>query len=454
MRNEDLQRLILEQLGLTPDEMQEPVPPADEEVRLRVQELLNADQAQAAAEVLTSWPDQAVSALRDALAQPGFIETILSREALREPFHGVVELLIQGAPDLIVKHVEQLSLFPAPISRDCVETAFQYSPATLAELLAKYVDEKRHDAIEAALIGIRKAVWKHGLVVNRDDLLYQSCLRVCAPDFSDPNNSSSSTTIDPALFVCQSFAVLAEVDLAQHPFFDLDNPHFKEMIEWLPSVVSNAAPELVRVQFGKAIEICQREPHSRVGCREFLPLAALKLGEECRGRIVQLLELAVDRQAHDLRGTLTRALAIIECGRDPLADACEAQRDGKFDALSKYEQALWLLNSFHGQVCNGGIFQFLFNSSGIQAYETLESLKLMGDRIGEKLLSSGIEVVMSELPDAESPHLATRQLSTSLLRKKYRERIGVLESAYYDQGDWNHRLYSFVLMHATQLRVT
>jgi hypothetical protein len=452
MNKEEMQRQLLEQLGLKLEDLPEPIPPSEDEVRRCVTDLLDIDKASKSADVLIEWPDQAVMALRAAINYSGFIEKICKSEPLQQAFFPIIKLLCKSAPDLIVEKLVTLSEFPEQVSEQCIETAFRHDTNKLVPLFSQFVDEEQNRHIRAALVGIRAAARNHGFTVSRQDPLYQLCLRICLPDYPTKPQIESLTSTDPAIFVCQSFGSLAEVDLARMPYFSFDNPHFEEILCWLPSVVSNAATDLVRSEFARAAELHDRDANSRGACRYFIPLAAKKLGSECRDAILRMLSSEPKKLADALRGPVTKAFAIVECGRDPLSDASDAIRKGEFGTLSKFEQAVPLFLAFDGEVRNGGIFQFLFNSSGILASETLESLRLMNDLPGQALLEAGIAAAMSEA-QASSPHIATRHLGTNFLRKKFRDSIDELQRAYFEQCDGDLRLYTFVLAHVNQYRV-
>jgi Domain of unknown function (DUF4375) len=456
MSKEDYHRRILmellEQNGISLDDLPEPVPPTDEEVQRLVKELLDEGKAQEAAEALRTWPEKTIKELRTAFKDPAYLVTVRGSEPLHIPFSKMVDVLCKSAPDLIVDHLDMLSQI-AQVANQCIETAFRHSPKKLEKLFEQYVTSEQSEALSTALLGIRAAAWKDGFTVQREDSLYRNSLRLCAPDYPTRPQPDSISKSDPALFVCQAFGSLAQVDLATMPYFSLDNPHFQEIVCWLPSVVSHATPELVRSEFTRAVDLHDRDANVRDICRYFIPLAAKKLGPECRNGILRMLSSESKKQAESLRGPITKALAIVECGCDPLTSASDAISKGGLGTLSKFQQVVPLLRAFDGEVRNGGIFQFLFNFSGIHASETLESLRLMNDLPGQALLEAGIEAVTSEA-ESLSPHLATRKLGTTYLRKKFGDTITKLEKAYYQQSDCDLRVYTFVLEHVDQFRVT
>lgn len=456
MSREEIQRRILMELlernGISLDDLPEPVPPTDEEIHRLVTDMLDEGKAQAAAETLRTWPEKAIEELRTAFKDAAYLATICESEPLHRPFSKLVDILCKSAPDLIVDRLEMLSQITL-VSEKCIETGFRHSPKRLEPLFEKYVTSEQPEEIRAALIGIRNAAWKDGFTVQREDSLYRNSLRVCAPDYPTKPQPESKSKSDPALFVCQAFGSLAQVDLAKLPYFSLDNPHFQEIVCWLPSVVSHATPELVRSEFARAVDLHDRDAKVRDICRYFIPLAAKKLGPECRDGILQMLSTESKKLAESLRGPITKALAIVECGCDPLSSASDAISKGGLATLSKFQQVVPLLRAFDGEVRNGGVFQFLFNFSGIHALETLESLRLMNDLPGQALLEAGIEAVTSEA-ESLSPHLATRKLGTIYLRKKFGDTITKLEKDYYQQSDCDLRVYTFVLEHVDQFRVT
>lgn len=453
MNQEEMQRLLLEKLGLTYEELPEPVPPTDVEIRRYVVELLDIDKAGSAADVLSEWPNQAVPALRDVLSDRKFLETIRKTEPLHKPLRSLIDMLCKSHPGLIVEHLEPLMALSPAIATVCLETSFAHSANNILNLFDQLISREQQEFVIGALVGIRKAVWKQGLIVNREDQLYQLCLRLCSPLYPSKRNPTDFATSDPATFVCQSFGTLAEVDLAKEPYFSLDNPHFKEVLIWLPTVVAQASPELIRAEFARAVKLHDRDIHTLHTCKYFFPLAALKLGEECRIELEQLLSRDRNSSTDDLRGCLTKALAIVACGRDPLADAWDADRKGEFDSLNQFEQAILLANAFDGEVRNGGILQFLFNSAGVRSSETLESLRLMGELAGQELLQAGIDAVKSER-ETTSPHEAARLLGTSYLNKKFGARMDDLAQAYDARNDCDLRTYSFVLERLDQFRKT
>lgn len=453
MNKEEMQRLILEQLGLNLEDLPEPAQPADDEIRRYVTELLDINKASESSAVLLKWPDLAVPAIRNAINDSNILETICNTEPLLNAFGPVIKLLCKSAPELVIEQLATLSQLPEQFSEQCIETAFRNDANRLVPIFTQFVEAEQLGRIRAALVGVRSAVWKHGFTVSREEPLYQLCLRICMPDFPTKPQKESMISSDPALFVCQSFGSLAEADLAKLPYFSLDNPHFKEILCWLPSVVSHATAEITRSEFARAVEHHGHDANLSAACRYFIPLAAKKLGAECRDGIVRLLSSEPENMSEALRGPVTKALAIVECGRDPLSDASDAIDKGEIETLNKFQQVVPLFLAFDGEVRNGGIFQFLFNSSGIHASETLECLRLMNDLLGQALLEAGIAAVTSEA-ETLSPHLGTRQLGTSYLRKKFRDSIAELEEAYSEQSDCDLRVYSFVLKHVDEFRAT
>jgi hypothetical protein len=55
-------------------------------------------------------------------------------------------------------------------------------------------------------------------------------------------------------------------------------------------------------------------------------------------------------------------------------------RGGDLVALSKYEQVVYLTWCYVGEVLNGGLAQFFFNSSGEYTRETIAALRFLGFR--------------------------------------------------------------------------
>lgn len=441
--NDERARHLFEALGLKPEDLPEPVPPTEEEVRQRVGELLVKEKAEAAADALAEWPEQALPALRDAFTDATFLDTVSHTAELHRPLSSVVDMLCKSDPQFVVEHIEHLLRLPETLAENCLEVAFEHGAANLAALFERLVANRQESPVLAALLGIRRAVSKQGLTVDRSDLLYQCCLRVCSPEYAVASPRDSIPRSDPAVFVCQAFGSLAMIDLAVRPYFDIDNPHFEEILQWLPAVVSHATAELVRTEFQRAVESHNRDSQTGHLCERFLPLAALKLGDECRPALEALLARDGSPLSKGMRSALTQALAIVSCGRDPLEDALAADYEGKFDSLNAYEQAVMLVYAFDAQVRNGHVFQFLFNSPGIRAAGTCEALKTIGDTLGLELLQAGIDAVMSEV-EASSPHEAARRMS-SRQRRQLEPPLDELFTRYCAQDDVTQRIYAFVL---------
>lgn len=452
MSNEELQRLLLEKLGLRFEDLPKPEPPTEEELDRWVAEILDEGKSKNAIEKLLDWPELCIRKIGEALRHPSFVSAIGQKDSLQKSFSPILELLRKSSPDLIVANIDTFSAWDKPYSERCIETAFQHSPNLLIGNFEKYVTEEQLTAIRSALIGIRAAVWKEGGAISREDALYRLCLRICSPSYpNDVKLDKFGDNRSSALFVCQIFGAMAEVDLSQRPYFALDNPHFADIIEWLPSVVSHAEVEVVRAEFVRAVEMWSLDSDTRNICQRFFPLAALKLGAECRIPIQRLLALDETTLPALLRGSLTRALAIVELGRDPMEDVRGALRTDELRSLDSYQLVLPLSRAFDGEVRNGGIFQFLFNSSGNYAYETLQCLRLMNDEPGFGLLDVAISLVKTEV-ESLTPHEATRKMGTSFFHNKFRDAVAGLEKLYYSQENWELRAYTFVLEHAERYR--
>lgn len=448
--NDERTRRLLASLGLTPEDLPEPVPPTAEEVHRRVQELLDKDKATSAARELLDWGELALAALRESLKDSSFLERASQTEELHAPLRSAVGLLCKWDPAFIVEHIERLSTLPPSIVEACVEVAFEHSASSLVPVLDRLITSQQQELVQAALVGIRRAVFKRELTAQREDALYQNCLRLCSPEYPSGHVPDYFLEGDPATYVCQSFGSLAETDLARKPYFDVANPHFNEILHWLPSVVSCAAPELVRTEFRRAVNGYERSPQIQSVCERLMPLAACKLGEECRSDVEKLLTRDAPPLPTQMRNAATKALAIIICGRDPLDDALEADRKGEFDSLSAPEQAVLLATCFDGQVRNGHVFQFLFNSSGIRAPETCQALESLGDLVGLRLLKAGISAVMSE-GIGSNPHEAARRLPAAR-RRELEASFEDLYRQYCEQDDITLRIYRWVLAHSEHFK--
>jgi hypothetical protein len=453
MNNEEMKRLLLEQLGLKWEDLPTPTPPTEQELQCRVMDLMDADKATAAADQLLEWPDQAVPVLRTSIADSNLLGSICGAEPLQIAADRVIRLLCKSAPDVIVANLHTLSEFPDETLEICIEAAFRQDPCELLPRFKGYVELEEISRVSAALIGIRNAVLKDGFPVRRLDALYRCCLNICAPEYPQKQPDGVIAFFDPAAQVCQVFGSWAERDLCRAPYFSMDNRHFGEILRWLPSVVSYATRDLVRSEFSRAIDACGRDSVNHAAFARFLPLAAARLGEECREDLRRMRNADGRVVADPVRGALTKALAIVECGRDPLPAAWDAVSDGRLESLTRFERVVPLVLAFDGEVRNGGIFQFLFNSSGIHAAETLDCLRMLGDLAGQALLEAGVAAAMSE-SDAPSPHAAARQLGTSLLRRRYGASIAELSTAYQKQEPADARVYEFVLQHAHAFRAS
>jgi hypothetical protein len=439
-------RRLLESLGLSPDDLPETAAPSDEEIRQFVRELLVEGMAQSAANALNDWPTQSLPALRDAFSDSSFLQNVCESEELHRPVKTASGILCKSDPDFVVERIESLATLPECIASDCVELAFEKNATNLVTLLDRLISSDRRLLITSALSGIRKAASQHNLTVDRESALYKRCLSLCSPTYPANYPPDYVLESDPAVFVCQSFGYLAEVDLATKPFFDFDNRHFNEILRWLPSVVSNATSDLVRSEFQRMVAFCEKDLRSQIISERFFPLAALKLGNECRHDVEELLKRNSPAVPPRIQNALTKALAIISCGRDPLDDAYQADIKGGFDSLNEYEQAIMLSHAFDGQVCNGHVFQFLSNTTGERALETCRALATIGDQIGLQLLQSAIDKAMSEV-EAETPQQAVRNAQHSQ-RRRWETQLDDIYRQYCSQEDVTLRIFRFVLEHS------
>ncbi|MCD1260242.1 DUF4375 domain-containing protein [Paenibacillus athensensis] len=64
----------------------------------------------------------------------------------------------------------------------------------------------------------------------------------------------------------------------------------------------------------------------------------------------------------------------------------------RMDALSSAERMIYLLGVFEGEMNNGGFSQYLFNSSGKYAYETVQALKIINAEHTASLLEKSIRI--------------------------------------------------------------
>jgi hypothetical protein len=110
----------------------------------------------------------------------------------------------------------------------------------------------------------------------------------------------------------------------------------------------------------------------------------------------------------------------------------DSPRLARVERLGAHARTLWDVGCFHGEVINGGFSQFLSNSSGDRAHESLDALR----RIGAPLCASLLERALAAFPDGAAP--SDRALRCDLLfafEAREPRSLEELDRAFYERVD-------------------
>jgi hypothetical protein len=103
--------------------------------------------------------------------------------------------------------------------------------------------------------------------------------------------------------------------------------------------------------------------------------------------------------------------------------------NGSLERLSAPARLIFLVNSFDGEMLNGGIDQFFCNSSGNFAFETLAALKTLNAKISASILEDAIKLLSldSQIGDQEVRYKTIQQKNLSddfdKLDQKYHDNV-------------------------------
>lgn len=114
------------------------------------------------------------------------------------------------------------------------------------------------------------------------------------------------------------------------------------------------------------------------------------------------------------------------------------------DALTSAEKIFYLSQAFEGEINDGGLSQFILNSGGIYADETLDALKTIGANQIASAYSSILKLFNEPLPKNADER-------EELLTDDIEEQIDLFDSLFFSYPDNLYELnYNYVLKNKEQ----
>lgn len=135
---------------------------------------------------------------------------------------------------------------------------------------------------------------------------------------------------------------------------------------------------------------------------------------------------------------------------EPLVDASFSRlAEVGIEGLSFPQRVLVCVWALLGEVGNGGLDQWLFNSSGDWARQTLDSLKALGANDAAALVRRAMAVFPGGVP---SPELAERRLQMGALSEAAGEQLASLDAPFYQlETSLDALLREYVRAHKTEI---
>jgi len=162
------------------------------------------------------------------------------------------------------------------------------------------------------------------------------------------------------------------------------------------------------------------------------------------------LRAAINSKDDIVQEGAAQALAIASGAHDPISFVFDRLQSAGFEGLTEPQKVVYLCTVFDGEVCNGGIAQFLGNSSGDYTVETMAALETIKHPEAIKALSTAMKLLGPAAKERD------RDLRVKPFAKSYDELLKAfdpLESAFYKTtGKFRQAILLYAVDHASHFK--
>ena len=133
---------------------------------------------------------------------------------------------------------------------------------------------------------------------------------------------------------------------------------------------------------------------------------------------------------------------------DPIGYLFPIWKEVGVAGMTEAQRAVWTVHYFDAEVCNGGLHQYFFNSSGDDARTALAALELFGADKSHRILKDAMALFGSKGPSADRDRRMEQLSSFDDARDK---KLDELTSSYYSNKA-TAKMYRFVLNNLDEFR--
>jgi HEAT repeat protein len=424
------------------EKIKPPANPSRRYIDKLVRRLLDARTAWDARKELSMMGSPAVPALSAALNDSRFHETERKDARIPAPLELVLELLVPHGPDQVLSAA--LPLVNSPSDEVRKTAALQLASLGRAEtlpVLVKLLEDSDGYVRSYVRIGVDRALSDGRCNDEFRRGMYEALLKQCDQDWPGTLNDAPQTIValDPARAV---------IDFASPRWLSADNPNVYHLLQACNEARLSLPENLVRSLLDHSLPLAVGErcyPH------QYVVAAALEALARCIGdRAKPILEQALTSDQEEIQEFAVKGLATLVGLDDPVKFVLDRVHKVGFEGLSVPQRVVYCGFLFDAEVCNGGIMQFFGNSSGDQAIETLEALRVLNHAEAYRALDTAMNLVG---PSAREPD---RDMRLAAFEDRYDDlqtRFGPLESAYYGtKGLLRQRMLLYAVANAKHFR--
>lgn len=329
---------------------------------------------------------RAIPVLAAALHDPRFSGELERSDASTErPFERLLELLAPHAPSEVIA-------FAAPLGRSSSaslrKVAALYMASTGSEAASPFLAELLTDSDSYVrsfvVIGVTRAVEAGRCTAAFRDAMYGPLLSQCDQTWHLEVNDAANAVValDPRR---------AAVDFGTDRWLSLSNGQVHRTLEAC-NVAGIRLPEaklrrLLDETLALAVgAVSCVHGYAAAGAIEALAAVA---GERAMPTVRPLLQ----SEREEIREAAAKAVGKIAGIDDPWGFVVDLRYDRGFEKLTEPQRVFYCGSNFDYEVCNGGLMQFLGNSSGDHAVETLAAIRVIGHAEAENALSTAMRLV-------------------------------------------------------------
>lgn len=404
-----------------------------------VQRLLDKDETRFASKELGMIGPAIVPSLLAALDDPRFHLTRWPNYSGSDaPFKAILKLLVSVDGDAVLAIADRFLQTESEDIRK--EMALHFASVARVETISKLLDVMQSDkeVASSAHMGLNRAR-QRGLITqefNRE--FYDGVLKLCEEIPSEK---------------CRRWVTHLGNSDANRAAREFAKPHWwSEEYGCGDTIVDTAAsckiplPEervrpIVEKRLAQAADtLTFDDEHSAAA-----GLSALTIS--CGDQAKPLLEECLNHPSSRVKEAAAKELARLAGATDVFGLVYQRFQEADYDAkaLTVPQRTVLLVNMFEGEVKNGGLLQYLGNTSGNYAAETLEALRELGHPEALEVLNVAIEAIG---PDCLNPDRGERLDAIGPRYDELRRQFSEPESRLYRAPETvTHHLMLYVLQH-------